>query len=87
MAVFSSSSCCGPDKMGPVVDQAQAEYGERLNVVSVNARQEQVMTMRYKVHSIPLLVFYAADGAEVFRRTGFVEFADFQKELLKIGIK
>ena len=73
--------------MGPVVDQAQAEYGERLNVVSVNARQEQVMTMRYKVHSIPLLVFYAADGAEVFRRTGFVEFADFQKELLKIGIK
>lgn len=50
---------CGPCKMiSPVLDEVAKERGEAVKVVKVNVDENQELAVRYKVQSIPLILFF-----------------------------
>ncbi|MHC4574895.1 MAG: thioredoxin family protein [Planctomycetota bacterium] len=86
LAVFSAASCCGPDKMLPVLKSIREKYGAKLNIIYLEARKEQILTARYQVGSIPTQIFYDKAGKEVFRHSGFFSQTDVEKKLKDVGI-
>lgn len=50
---------CGPcQMMGPVLEQLQAEYGEKAKVVKVDIDQAMDLAQKYRVMSVPNMVFF-----------------------------
>ena len=78
---------CGPCKrMKPTIEALKETHAGKLNVVFVNVDEEPFLASRHKVESIPLLLFYDAQGKLVTRQEGMLEEADLKKELEKIGV-
>lgn len=47
---------CGPCRqIAPILDQIEAEYGAKLDIVKVNVDNEPQLAMQYNVTGIPLL--------------------------------
>lgn len=83
LVVFSAKSCCGPDKMAPIVGAIQKTFGDSVNCVSIDPRREQVLSTRYGVRTIPTLILYDRSGREYFRNSGLIT----EKDLVdKIGL-
>ena len=87
LAVFSAKSCCGPDKMLPVIDAVKEKCDGKINIVYIEPRQEQILSARYRIRSIPSQIFYDASGKEIFRHNGFFSDKDIFAKLSDIGIK
>jgi thiol-disulfide isomerase/thioredoxin len=87
LAVFSAKSCCGPDKMLPVIDTIRAKYNDKVNIVYIEPQKEQILSARYGIRSIPAQVFYDAKGKEFFRHSGFFSDTDIVAKLTEIGVK
>jgi thioredoxin 1 len=87
LAVFSAKSCCGPDKMLPVIDTVRGKYNEKINIVYIEPRQEQILAARYGIRSIPSQVFFDGKGKEFYRHSGFFSEKDITDKLTEIGIK
>ena len=87
LAVFSAASCCGADKMLPVLDSLKSQYGKTVNIMYLEARKEQILTSRYNVYSIPTQIFFDETGKEVFRHTGFFSKGQISKKLVEMGVK
>jgi len=87
LAVFSAKSCCGPDKMLPVIDGIRAKYSDKINTVYVEPQKEQILSARYGIRSIPTQIFYDAKGKETFRHSGFFSDTDIVTKLSEIGVK
>lgn len=50
---------CGPcQMMGPVLEQLQAEYGEKAKVVKVDIDQAMELAQKYRVMSVPNMMFF-----------------------------
>lgn len=53
------ASWCGPCKMlSPVLSEIADEYADVLKVAKVNVDDEPELAMKFKVSSIPMLVFF-----------------------------
>jgi thioredoxin 1 len=87
LAVFSAKSCCGPDKMLPVINTVQEKCGDKINIVYVEPQKEQILSARYGIRSIPAQIFYDAAGKEFFRHNGFFSDKDIFAKLNDIGVK
>ncbi len=47
---------CGPCRqIAPILDQIEAEYGSKIDIVKVNVDNEPQLAMQYNVTGIPLL--------------------------------
>jgi len=88
LAVFSAASCCGPDKMKPVLAALGNKYDAKaMNTIYLEAKQEQILAARYLVRSIPTQVFFDKTGREVYRHVGFFSVEDIEKQLSRIGVQ
>ena len=71
-----------------MLDAIQNEYGDRLNVVSLDVREARLLAMRYGVESIPTLIFCDGRGREARRDTGqVITIAAIRAALAKLGVK
>jgi len=62
---------CGPCRMvAPVLEEVNAELGEKLKIVKVNVDEEGELAQRYGVMSIPTLIVFK-DGEAVETSVGF----------------
>jgi thioredoxin 1 len=57
--------------MAPILDQLRVDFAGRMDVEFVDAWKRKEEAARYNVQMIPTQIFYAADGKELFRHTGF----------------
>ncbi len=81
LAVFSAASCCGPDRMKPVLAEVEQAVGDAAEVVYIEARENQALAIRHRVAGIPTTLVFDAAGAESFRYQGLVT-----AELLRAAI-
>lgn len=52
---------CGPCRMlGPILEQAEAHYGDKLRIVKVNADTAPSLLQRFGVRGLPTLVLLSA---------------------------
>ena len=62
---------CGPCKMlSPVLGEIADEYADVIRVAKVNVDDEPELAMKFKVSSIPMLVFFK-DGRIVSTSVGY----------------
>lgn len=87
MVEFGATGCVPCDMMQPILDNLRKSYPDKLNVVFVHVREEQVLAARYDIRSIPVQAFFDATGKEVFRHVGFFAEADVKKQLAHIGVE
>ncbi len=87
MVEFGATGCVPCDMMQPILDKLQKDYPEKLNVVFIHVGEEQVLASRYGIRSIPVQVFYDAQGKEIFRHTGFLAETEVTKQLAKLGVE
>jgi thioredoxin 1 len=86
-ANFGAKGCVPCDMMEPIREAVRKKYEGRLNVVFVHVGNEQVLASRYGVRAIPVLVFFDAEGREVFRHTGFFPQEKIEQKLAELGLK
>ena len=61
---------CGPCRMlSPLLDEVEAEMEDQVEVVKVNVDDADEVAMRYRIMSIPTLLFFK-NGAMVDRSVG-----------------
>ncbi|MFW5870289.1 MAG: thioredoxin family protein [Candidatus Sumerlaeota bacterium] len=84
---FGAKGCVPCDMMEPIREEIEEKYQDQLNVVFVHVNQDQALASRYGVRSIPVLVFYDAEGKEVVRETGYRPREEIEKYLGKIGVQ
>lgn len=87
MVEFGAAGCVPCDMMQPILDKLKKNHGQKLNVVFVNVRENQILGARFGIRSIPVQVFYDRSGRETFRHVGFFPEAEVNKELAKLGLK
>ena len=86
MVEFGTTGCKPCDMMQPILDSLRKNYSEKLNVVFIHVREEQILSSRYGIRSIPVQVFYDAQGKEVSRHVGFYAEKEVLKQLEKAGL-
>ena len=61
---------CGPCRMlSPLLDEVEEEMADKVTVVKVNVDDADEIAMRYRIMSIPTLIFFK-DGQMVDRTVG-----------------
>ena len=59
---------CGPCRMlSPILDEVEEEMADRITVVKVNVDDADEIAMRYRIMSIPTLIFFK--GGQMVDRT------------------
>lgn len=55
---------CGPCRMvGPILDEIQAEHGDKITILKLNVDENPDLAMKYQITSIPAMKVYK--GGEV----------------------
>ena len=86
MVEFGSDGCRPCDLMQPIVDRLRKKYAKRLNIVFIHVREEQILSTRYGVSSIPVQVFFDKTGREFFRHVGFFSEEEIEKIFTQMGV-
>jgi len=66
-----ADKCIPCIKMAPILEQLREEFAGKLEVTFVDAWKNREEAGSYGVQMIPTQIFYAPDGKELFRHTGF----------------
>ncbi len=66
-----ADKCIPCIKMAPVLDQLREDLTGKLEVVFIDAWKSREEAASFGVKMIPTQIFFAADGRELFRHTGF----------------
>ncbi len=73
---------CGPCRLAePVLEELSSEYKDKIVVAKLNVDENQKMTEKYSVMSIPTTILFK-NGQEVGRQVGFAGKTEFE-ELIK----
>jgi thioredoxin 1 len=77
---------CAPCKMiAPLLDELAQEYGERVKITKVNIDQHQELAVRYRINSIPTLLFFK-NGQVVDQVVGMKSKKDFKAKLDTVAV-
>lgn len=66
-----ADKCIPCIKMAPILDQLREDFAGKMDVTFVDAWKNREQAAGYRVQMIPTQIFYATDGRELFRHTGF----------------
>ncbi len=54
---------CGPCKtVAPILEELQAEYGDKINIYKVNTEEQKELSSVFGIQSIPSLLFIPKEG-------------------------
>ncbi|RLB64466.1 MAG: thioredoxin [Deltaproteobacteria bacterium] len=66
-----ADKCIPCIKMAPILEDLKKDFAGQLDVEFVDAWKHREEAAKYSVRMIPTQIFYAADGRELYRHTGF----------------
>lgn len=66
-----ADKCIPCIKMAPILDKLKEDFAGRMEVEFVDAWKRKQEAAKYGVRMIPTQIFYASDGRELYRHTGF----------------
>lgn len=80
-----ADKCIPCIKMAPILDALREDYTGRFDVLFVDAWKNNKEASEYGVRMIPTQIFYATDGTELYRHTGFYGREDILNKWLELG--
>ena len=72
-----SANWCGPCKMLKPIIEEVAENNDKVKIVSINIDEEEELSEKYNVLSIPCLILFA-NGQEIKRSVGLISKEDIE---------
>lgn len=66
-----ADKCIPCIKMAPILEQLREDFSGRMVVQFVDVWKYKEKAAQYQVRMIPTQIFYAPDGRELYRHTGF----------------
>lgn len=83
---FGAAGCKPCDMMQPILSNLREKYSDKLNVLFVHVKEQEVLAARYGIRLIPVQVFFDSSGQEVFRHVGFYPQVEIENKLAGIGL-
>ncbi len=82
-----ADKCIPCIKMAPILENLKEDFTGRMDVKFVDAWKNRDEAASYGVQMIPTQIFYAADGKELYRHTGFFGREDILNKWQQLGYK
>lgn len=82
-----ADKCIPCIKMAPILENLKENFVGRMDVKFVDAWKNRDEASGYGVQMIPTQIFYAADGKELYRHTGFFGREDILNKWQQLGYK
>lgn len=80
-----ADKCIPCIKMAPILDALKDDFAGQLDVTFVDAWKNRDEAAKYQVRMIPTQIFYAADGSELYRHSGFFSRQAILNQWQKLG--
>jgi len=80
-----ADKCIPCIKMAPLLEQLKVDFSGQLEVVFIDAWKHRDEAANYGVRMIPTQIFFAENGSELFRHTGFYAREDILKKWQELG--
>jgi len=80
-----ADKCIPCIKMAPILDALKEDFAGQFDVTFVDAWKNRDEAAKYHVRMIPTQIFYAADGKELYRHTGFFPRQAILNQWQKLG--
>lgn len=74
-------------KMEPILNQLREDFAGSMEVKFVDAWKNREEASSYRVQMIPTQIFYADDGQELYRHTGFYSREEILGKWRELGYK
>ncbi len=84
---FGAAGCRPCDMMEPILEKLKTKYEGKANVVFIHVREQQILSARYGIQSIPVQILYDKDGREVWRHMGYIPQEQIEEQFKKVGIQ
>lgn len=76
---------CGPcQQMKPVIEQAEQAWAGKVKFEAVDVDENQSLAMQYGVEAIPCLVYLNAQGKELTRTIGYMDYEELNAKLSEL---
>lgn len=76
LMIFSSSMCIDCQKMKGILNEIQGDYNDKINLVSINATENDKkikdLVKKYNIVLVPTMVFLDLNENEVNRLEGYI---------------
>ncbi len=84
---LGSKSCVPCQMMEPVLAKLKKEYAGTVNVsfIDVWLKENIDLGKKYKINSIPVQIFFDAQGNELWRHTGYISEKDILEKWKSLG--
>ena len=78
--------CVGCDEMEPVINKLRTDYKDKLEVLSIDVRQDPESPRLLGARTIPTQIFMDKNGKEFHRHMGFYSYEKIATVLKKMGL-
>ncbi|MBT3755357.1 MAG: thioredoxin family protein [Candidatus Cloacimonetes bacterium] len=68
---LGSTTCIPCKQMEKVLESVREKYGDQIDVIFYDVKNEKEITKKYKIKMIPTQVFLDENGNEIHRHVGF----------------
>lgn len=83
---LGADKCIPCKMMAPILEELETEYADKMEVEFIDVWKNSDASDHYGINSIPTQIFYAADGTELFRHTGFFGKDDVLSKWKELGV-
>jgi thioredoxin 1 len=82
---FGSNKCIPCRQLRPILKDVAQEFSGKVQVLIIDVFQHQGVAREHRIQLIPTLVFFNAQGKEIFRRSGVWDKGSIARKLNEAG--
>lgn len=80
---FSAEWCPPCRQLKPIFSDLKKEYKGKVDFVTINVDSMPELAAKYRIESIPALIYISRDGQELYRSVGFQQSLQIKADIAK----
>jgi thioredoxin 1 len=87
LVVLGTPTCPPCIRMKPILEDMAKRYTGKAAVVPIDIAVHQDQMRRFNVKAIPVVIFFNAEGHEVYRKVGYMDAKSIEVQFKKMGVE